>query len=57
MANRQMSALCFATLLLAPVAEAKNVVFFLGDGMGISTLRQLEFLLAKREVRTVRNLI
>ena len=39
MANRQsVGVMLCITLLLAPVAEAKNVVFFLGDGMGISTI-------------------
>ena len=39
MANRQsVGAMLCITFLLAPVAEAKNVVFFLGDGMGISTI-------------------
>ena len=39
MANRlSVGAILGITFLLAPVAEAKNVVFFLGDGMGISTI-------------------
>ena len=39
MANRQsVGVMLCITFLLAPVAEAKNVVFFLGDGMGISTI-------------------
>ena len=39
MTNRLSAGVVFCiTLLLAPSASAKNVVFFLGDGMGISTI-------------------
>ncbi|MGB0997022.1 MAG: alkaline phosphatase [Pseudomonadales bacterium] len=39
MTNRLSACVVFCiTLLLAPSASAKNVVFFLGDGMGISTI-------------------
>ena len=41
-----------STILLTPVAHAKNVILFLGDGMGISTVTAARIYVGQQQGHT-----